>query len=402
MRFCLAVPTYWTYPGGPQEEEVIYDHPTPLDTDGTLERFLTSARKFTDAGTQIVVVAAAAAEPLQAAVERRVHDLITRLPQSPPPLLFSYSHLKRLHAFCRQHGHEDFIGLLSLSGYAAIRNLTLVLANLLDAEVMVSLDDDEIIADPNFLAKITSDFAILGKDYEMFGLAGLYENPQGEILATEPTGEWVMFWPKIRWMNEAFSELAATDSNLNLTPLALGGNMAMGAKLYRFLPFDPAVSRGEDIDYVINARMFQVPFFLDHNLRVVHDPPAKSHPLWQRLRQDLQRFWYTRHKLLAQESSGQLALVTLTELMPYPGNFLTDDLEIRAYRAHTTLALEYLASGQWQEARQTLLNLAVLRDWPSTKNVFRTYLDKVGHWRRLQSWLNLPQVRETAKESLWG
>ena len=58
-------------------------------------------------------------------------------------------------------------------------------------------------------------------------------------------------------MNEALAELAATGSHLKLTPLALGGNMAVGASLYRFLPFDPAVTRGEDIDYVINARMFQ-------------------------------------------------------------------------------------------------------------------------------------------------
>jgi hypothetical protein len=402
MRFCLAVPTYWTHPGGSGEEEVIYDHPTPLDTDGTLVRFLTSAQRFADVDTQIVVVAAAAAESLQAAVEQRVSDLLTRFTQPRPPLLFSYSHLEKLHAYCRHHGHEELTGLLSLSGYAAIRNLTLVLANLLDAQVMVSLDDDEIITDQNFLARISADFSVLGKDYDMFGLAGLYENPQGEILAAEPTGDWVMFWPKIRWMNEAFAALAASGPDLQPTSLALGGNMAIGAALCRYLPFDPAVTRGEDIDYVINARMFQVPFFMDHNLRVVHDPPAKPHPLWQRLRQDLQRFWYTRQKLLAQEASGPMSLVTPGELMPYPGNFLTDDLEIRAYRAHTSLALEYLAAGQGTEARQTLLNLSVMHDQPPAKSVFRNYLDRVLHWRRLQSWLQQPEVREAALGALWG
>ncbi len=135
------------------EEEVIYDHPTPLDADGTLWRFLDSTQKLTDTNTQVVVVAAAAAESLQVAVEQRVSNLLTSHPQPRPPLLFSYSHLEKLQLYCRQQGHEDFCGLLSLSGYASIRNLTLVLANLLGADVMVSLDDDEIIADAEFLGQ---------------------------------------------------------------------------------------------------------------------------------------------------------------------------------------------------------------------------------------------------------
>ncbi len=402
MRFCLAVPTYWTFPGGEGEEEIIYDHPTPLDAEGTLWRFLASIQKFAGSKVQVVLVAVAAAESLQVAVEQRVGSFLKNLPQPPPYFLFSYSHLEKLRVFCRQQGHEDFSGLLSLSGYASVRNLTLVLANLLEADVLVSLDDDEILVDPNFLARIADDFSILATDYDMFGLAGLYENPRGEILAVEPSGNWVNFWPKIRWMNEAFTELAAAGPNLKLTPLALGGNMAVGAPLYRFLPFDPSVVRGEDIDYVINARMFQVPFFLDQNLRVVHDPPAKPHPLWQRLRQDLDRFWYTRQKLLAQESPLITALVTPEELMPYPGKFLTADLEIRAYRTHTTLALEYLAAGEVEDAYQTLVNLSLLQVTAPARSIFRTYLDFVVHWRRLQSWLAQPEVREAAMGAIWG
>ena len=76
MRICLAVPTFWTHPGGQGEEEIIYDHPTPLDTAGTLVRFLNSTLSFTSASTSVVVVAAATADSLQAAVEQRVMDLL--------------------------------------------------------------------------------------------------------------------------------------------------------------------------------------------------------------------------------------------------------------------------------------------------------------------------------------
>lgn len=402
MRFCLAVPTFWTHPGGRGEEEIIYDHPTPLEADGTLRRFLASTRVLGPHEAQIVVVAAAASPNLAAAVEQRVGQLLAEVPLPAQPLLFSYSHLEKLRQFCGQHGLAEGAARLSLAGYGAVRNLTLVVANILDADLLVNLDDDEIMVDPQFLDRLAGDYAILAKDYERFGLAGLYENPQGEILVAEPTWAGAVFWPKIRWMNEAFLELTRRGTGLQLTPLALGGNMAIGAALYRFLPFDPEVPRGEDIDYVINARMFQVPFFLDPELRVVHDPPAKPHPLWRRLRQDLQRFWYTRQKLLAQESSPAMTLVTPEELMPYPGHFLTADLELRAYRAHCTLALEYLASGQAAEAYETLLNLSVFQDPTPAGSIFQAYLDLVRHWRRLQSWLHRPEIREAARMALWG
>lgn len=401
MRFCLAVPTYWTHPSSLGAEEVIYDHPTPLDADGDLPRFLDSTRQFLSTEVRVVVVAAATARSLTSAVESRLQHLLAQQP-SPQPLLFSYSHLEKLQTFCRRAGHEDFGGLLSLSGYAAIRNLTLVAANLLNADVLVSLDDDEIITDPDFLTRLAEDVALLAAEQELFGLAGLYESPQGEILVPEPTGAWVKFWPKIRWMNEAFAALAAPGPRLRPTPLALGGNMALGAALFRSVPFDPALTRGEDIDYVLNARMFKVPFYLDPDLRVVHDPPAKPHPLWRRLRQDLQRFWYTRQKLLSQEPSPALTEVREEELQPYPGNFLTADLKIRAYQAHTVLALEYLEAEQIEDARQTLHNLTVLTDPEPIPGVMGTYLALVERWRRLQAWLAQPPIRTAVVEALWG
>lgn len=402
MRYCLAVPTYWTYPGGAGQEEVIYDHPTPLDAEGTLGRFLASVAKLVNREVQVVIVAAATAPGLQAAVEERVTGLMGNLYQPPAYLLFSYSHLERLREFCRWQGGEEFLSLLSLTGYSRIRNLTLILANLFNAEVMVSLDDDEIILDPDFLNKIAADFSFLARDRQKFGVAGLYENPQGEVLAVAPTGNWVKFWPKIKWMNAAFTALLGEKPHLKMTPLALGGNMAVGASLYRWLPFDPAVARGEDIDYVINARMFQVPFFMDTDLRVRHDPPAKPHPLWLRLRQDLDRFWYTREKLLSQETLPGMTRVTPAELMPYPGNFLTEDLEIRAYQAHSVLARAYLEAGNGPDALETLRNLELVQgSWPSP-GVFRTYLEVVKIWRRLQAWLSQPRVREEALRVLWG
>ena len=32
--YFVAIPTYWTYPGGKGPEEIVFDHPTPLDARG--------------------------------------------------------------------------------------------------------------------------------------------------------------------------------------------------------------------------------------------------------------------------------------------------------------------------------------------------------------------------------
>lgn len=401
MRFCLAVPTYWTFPGGRDEGEIFFDHPTPLDQEGTLPRLLTSLVPLLSAEDHIVVVAAATHDSLAGQTETRVRELLAAFTSQGSVHLFSSSHLAVFQDFCRQQGHPAFCSLLSLNGYGAIRNLTLVLANLLGARALVSLDDDEIITDAAFLARIEQDLHELAHTFAVFGLAGLYETPQGAIVAPEPQGAWVEFWPKMRWLNEAVAALGAAPT-LTLTPLALGGNMVISRELGGSIPFDPLLPRGEDTDYVLNARLFGIPFFLDPQLRVVHDPPDKPHPVWKRLRQDLARFWYTRQKLLTIEPGHVPQPVTAADFLPYPGRFLTAELELLAYRAHTVLALEYLEAGEAAAARETLRNLEVLRrGWPGP-GVFQTYYLFVQQWRRFQGWLATPEVRAGALEAIWG
>mgnify|MGYP005849481351 CR=1 FL=1 len=402
MRFCLAVPTYWTFAGGQGPSEVFFDHPTPVDTQGTLRRLLDSLVPLVQSPDTIVVVAAATSASLAAQVEARLQEIVAAVRSDLPLRFFSCAHLASLQDFCQRRGRPEFCPLLALQGYGAIRNLTLVLANLLGADVLVSLDDDEIITDPLFLKKIGADIALLGRDQPRFGLAGLYESPEGSILAAEPRGDWVKFWPKMRWLNEACAALAGATAPLQPTPLALGGNMAIPASLYGFLPFDPALPRGEDTDYVLNARLFGVPFYLDAQLRVVHAPPAKPHPVWLRLRQDLQRFSYTRQKLLAQEQAGIAAPVRPADFFPYPGRFLTADLEIMAYRAHVALAREYLADGEVAAAQETLKNLLILERPPSATQVLSAYLEVVSRWQRLQGWFAQPAIRQAALEAIWG
>jgi hypothetical protein len=403
--YFVAIPTYWTYPGGQGPEKIVFDHPTPLDGPGTLRRTLESLTSLAAAGAEVVVgvVAAATAPALETAVEDRVREVIESPPLPFPVRLFAASHLSILQDFCRTRGRAEWLPLLSLGGYAQIRNITLMLANICGAGALLSLDDDEVIADPDFLAKVDEDFELLAREHPVFGLAGIYRDQDGGVLLPEPAAAWAGYWPKMRWMNAALTELALAGPRLKPTYLGFGGNLALPAALCRRLPFDPAITRGEDTDYILNARLFGIPFFLDHTLSIIHLPPDKPHPTWMRLRQDLMRFCYTRLKLRQQEPGPGRARVTAGDFKPYPGNFLGDDLPLRAFQSHTLLALDYLDQGDSEAAQRTLENLALMdRLEQSGAGVYAAYARTVSLWQALQQWLATPEVAAGARQALWG
>ena len=403
--YFVAIPTYWTYPGGEGPEEIVFDHPTPLDTPGTLRRTLESLIPLAARGAEVEVsvVAAATAPALEAAVEDRVREVMESPPLPYPVKFFAASHLRILQDFCRTRGRAEWLPLLSLAGYSQIRNLTLILANICNAGAMLSLDDDEVVADPDFLVKVQEDLELLELEHPVFGLAGVYRNQDGGVLLPEPAAAWAAAWPKMRWLNAALQDLVLAGPRLKPTYLGFGGNLALPAALFRRLPFDPAITRGEDTDYILNARLGGIPFFLDNTLSIVHLPPDKPNPTWMRLRQDLVRFCYTRLKLRQQEPGPGRARVTAEDFKPYPGNFLMDDLPERACRSHAALALDYLAQGDSEAARQTLENLALMDGLEQAgAGVYEAYVRFVSLWQALQHWLAAPEVAAGVRQALWG
>jgi hypothetical protein len=127
--------------------------------------------------------------------------------------------------------------------------------------------------------------------------------------------------------------------------------MSLHRDMYCNVSFDPWVLRGEDIDYVINARMHGGDVFLDGAWSVVHKPPAVPSPAL-RFRQDVYRFIYEHRKLEFAKSQIDLRRVTSTSLRPYPGDFVGNSV---AWRASLTALLRALAG------REPSANLAIAR-----------------------------------------
>jgi hypothetical protein len=122
--------------------------------------------------------------------------------------------------------------------------------------------------------------------------------------------------------------LTANAIGLVPSPMALGGNMVFHRDLFRRVCFDPGITRGEDIDYLINARLEGIRWWFDPALTILHLPPRHLEtPAYQRTREDVLRFIYEREKLRLYSE------VRPAWLEPYPGALLGDDLEEHALAA---------------------------------------------------------------------
>lgn len=397
MRTTMVIPSYWRREScqATENSDAVYDHPTSLDENGTLGRALESLNILENKDFELVVIAAATADEIEGRVEEKVSSIISSIPCDVVVHLFSNSHLKQIHEILRETGNDDFIELLQIRGYSNIRNLCLFLPHLLDSDITILIDDDEVFEDPNFLGK-THEFIGQTIDGEYIGaVAGYYLQPDGDWRVRTGKGSWTKYWDKLDKMNEAFECIIGTEPRLKETPFVFGGNMVVHRNVFTRIPFDPSITRGEDIDFLINMRMFGYKFFLDNTLSIKHLPPPKTHPIWKQLREDILRFVREREKLRDQERMEGMAHVTAEELAPYPGAFLMDDLEDKIVGACTTLADYYRSEGRETDAQEALKNIEVAREeaHPGV-NTFNRFLHIQKLWEELMEISTHIEIRQ--------
>jgi hypothetical protein len=229
------------------------------------------------------------------------------------------------------------------------------------SDAALLIDDDEVFEDPGFIDK-TKEF--IGTDVDgtfIDAVAGYYLQPDGDYHVDMPMNPWAKFWDKKACMNIAFDKVIGTSPRLKITPFVFGGNMVIHKNLFMDIPFDPMVPRGEDIDYLLNASMFGHSFYLDNELSIKHLPPAKSHPVWKQMREDIYRFVYERAKLRAQKKIAGMSEVSAADMGFYPGSFLRDDLEDKISRACMLLSEEYEAAGNEEGRAEALRNIELAK-----------------------------------------
>jgi hypothetical protein len=336
----VIIPTFWTRRrsrAATTRSKAVYDHPTPIDEDGTLPECLRSLEPVEGLGRVLVVVAADDVS-IQHVAEDRVHELLAEHP-GIDSVVFGSAEMGSLHRRMEQFEFADLIGGVSLDGYGRVRNVALMAAAVLGSEVIVFVDDDQVVNSGAFLSvgmEGMGESAPSGRP--VLAKTGYYVDERGGCSVSGPARWCDAFWRQDEAFDRAVRQLVAPP-RLKPGPLAFGGCMALHRDMYCNVPFDPWVGRGEDIDYVINVRMHGGDMFTDADWSITHCPPPVTSEA-VRFRQDVFRFVYAHRKIEFSKSQVDLRQVTAESLMPYPGMFVDSSV---GHRARMTAALRAVA-----------------------------------------------------------
>jgi len=398
MKLTMVIPSYWgrKKADGWKEGDAIYDHPIPLDHEGTLARAIASTAILNEKDFRLVILAVATSPEIEAEVEKKVEAIVSAASETTDleVLIFGASHLKKIHDLLRAKGKGEYTELLELRGYSNIRNLCIFLPHILGSELALLIDDDEVFEDPDFIRKARE---FIGSEFEgkrVNAVAGYYLQENGDYQVRKEHRPWMDHWDKYERMNEAFDKFIGSKPKLKVTPFVFGGNMVIHRDLFTVVPFDPDVTRGEDIDFLMNATIFGFDFFLDNELSIKHLPPPKSHPTWKQLREDIYRFVYEKAKIDGQKELEGLTRITPEQFDPYPGCFLKDDLFEKIEKACKLLSDEYLSTGAKTESKEALKNLELAKtDAIPAYDPFQHLCEMQHLWQEMMEYTAKTEVR---------
>ena len=383
MRTYMIIPSYWCDEKCKwQVGDEVYDHPTPLNECGTLKRTLESLNNLKDKDFTVVILGAVTNDKDEPQMHTKLTQIIKSVKLPVDTILVTSRHLNRIKEALQTKC--EIPDILHFGGYSNIRNLCLLVPYILDAEVALLIDDDEVFEDPYYVRKARE---FIGRKFygnTVDGVAGYYLNEDNEYYDKVNIEPWMTYWDRFGEKREAFDKIIGSEPRLKKTPFAFGGAMVIHRNLMRIVPFDPKTTRGEDTDYVVNARIFGFNFFLDNTLAIKHLPPKKKHPVWKRFREDIYRFLYAKSKFETQYPKINLHEIKPEDFDPYPGEFMKPDLGDKIFKTNIILALNYLSDNKIEDCKETINNIYLAKyDAKPKGNTFGDYLDFQKQWRNL-------------------
>lgn len=295
-----------------------YDHTTGIHEEGELGRCLKSLEGVEDLGLVIILVSA------DRSIEYEATDKVRNIVADHPSLnviVIGAAELAIIRERMEQLKIERVNQQIGLVGYGAMRNLGLVVANTLGFDAVVFIDDDEVIDDPEFMHKAMYGLGKLTVNgIPILAKTGYYINDQGSYYSKWKDKWYNRFWQQGSAFNEWIRK-AMEGSRLSRSNHVCGGCLAIHKEAFRRLAFDSWIPRGEDLDYMIDLRMFGSDIWFDNQWQLRHLPPPSPHE-GARFRQDIYRWIYEHFKIEYSHSLIDLQKVTAASLQPYPGPFL--------------------------------------------------------------------------------
>ncbi|RLC31585.1 hypothetical protein DRH13_02835 [Candidatus Woesebacteria bacterium] len=380
-EFTMVIPTYWARDESEEKgEKIIFDHPTALKEEGTLGRLLESLSIFKQVPGKIVAISVANECGIAGEVKDKVDQIIEPYQSRYDITNLGQITLEKIKGWLADKGVSgNALELVNLNNYAAVRNICALAGICNGSKYTIFIDDDEVFTDPDFLKKIEENMGRVIAGEEIDALAGYYLQPNTYRLDESKVPKWrAPWWNNTVVMNTAFEKIIGQGPRLKPTPFVFGGNMTVSLGVLKKVPFDPQITRGEDIDFLLNLRIHGITFYIDRELAIKHLPPASAQEAWKKVREDAIRFMYERKKV------RDYAELTLEELQPYPGMFLGDDLEERIIKTNELLKREYESKHDEERIKECEKTIAMTEEnlWGQIDT--RAWLNQItAHWQEV-------------------
>lgn len=354
----VVIPTYWSgrRSTGSLNRGPVYDHMTPIDKEGELARCLESLVGVAGLGRIALLVVAEPGVENQAV--EKVRSIAARF-NALDIVVVGEPELRHIHRQMEQMGLGAFSSAACLSGYGAIRNLGVLVASIFGHDTIVFLDDDEVVLSGDFLTRALYGVAMQTPSGEFItAKTGFFIDQDNNYTAPANIGWYDRFWNRSRGFNE-YIEPAIQGPRLTRSNVACGGCMVLHADAYGRVAFDPWITRGEDLDFLLSASMYGLGVWFDNQLAVRHLPPETNSPV-MRFTQDVYRWFYEVRKIEFGKTQIDLMQVNPKSLEPYPGPWLTHSI---ARRARFTALLRTIACPEhgeyWRVATKELKEASV-------------------------------------------
>ncbi|MBA3052066.1 hypothetical protein KKF70_03230 [bacterium] len=386
MKTSIVFPMFWgrektcTHKKG----DYYYDHPTAIDSEGTIPPLFESMKNLEDQDFDVVAVAGNGAEGYKEKTETALNNLMAKYKKDFKIYTVCYSQLEKLHAFFKEKGKEHLLGTLSLTGYSPLRNMCFVAANILNSDIAVSIDDDIIFTKPDYVSMIKNTIKTKFQDKEILALCGPYITAEDKILLPVKISAVTAFYDTIIQMNKLFQEKVIEGERLKEVHFSIMGNIAVHKDFYMKIPLDPPLQRGEDSDWVMNANIFGHSFILDNTLMVKHVPLKRPHPAWMPMREDIKRFVHIKNKIANSRDSDKTHKLEVSNYDPFPGCFFRDNLMDKMAKACLAMSQEYLIAGETENAREALQNIYIAKYAADPGyDAFKAYVDFQAKWEEM-------------------
>jgi hypothetical protein len=322
-----------TYVGANRKREsynvlATYDHVTPLSHQGELPRCLQS---LVDNNVLVPTYVLVVAEPgVEREAAQKIQEITGAFTEFLDLRIVNNDTLERFYQRVDALGLGSIKEGVSLTGYGAIRNFGLLIAAAGGFSECIFIDDDEIISDPDFIENATYGLGKLTKKgVPILVKTGFFADKKGNWKANEKNAWYNHFWRQGELFNEWITA-AMEGARLSRSNGFYGGLCAVHREAYKRVAFDPWIPRGEDLDYLLNVRMYGGDVWFDNQWSINHNPPINRNEA-QRFRQDIYRWIYEHRKLEYAKSQIDLMPIQPHSLDPYPGPFLEHSVGKRVF-----------------------------------------------------------------------